>query len=312
MILVAPTSFKGTLSNGAVARAVADAVAGFGHEIVVRPLSDGGPGLIESLQSVQPGRGHRVAVRGPYNENVIARVFEQNARVVIESADACGIHLTTHRTPLTASTYGVGQLINEAAKFGKPIVIGLGGSATVDGGAGMREALHELDALDAELPAMTALCDVRTTLFDAARIFGPQKGASPADVEILESRLQQLAAGHDDVAGMEGSGAAGGLGFGLGLAGAELLRGSDWVMRELGIDDLLAQVDLVITGEGAFDAQSSMGKITGELIGRARCPVILIAGSVEGQLPPHVRAIAGGENLSLDDVARLASGALSA
>lgn len=304
MILVAPTSFKGTLSNSQVAGAVADAVRGRDH-VVVRPLSDGGPGLIEALQAVQAGRVSRVAVRGPYGEEVLARVFEQDARVVIESADACGIHLTAQRSPLIASTFGVGQLINHAVTLRKPIVVGLGGSATVDGGAGMRDALRA----HADI---TALCDVDTSLFDAPMIFGPQKGASLDDVAVLETRLRELA-GDDPAALLPGSGAAGGLGYGLhAFAGAKLVRGSDWVMQETGLDELLRSADVVITGEGAFDAQSAMGKITGEVIRRARGRVILIAGSVEGKVPDQVRAIAGGPNLTLDDVARLASEALSA
>jgi glycerate kinase len=304
MILVAPTSFKGTLSNSQVAGAVAAAVRGRDH-VVVRPLSDGGPGLIEALQAVQAGSVSRVAVRGPYGEEVLARVFEQDTRVVIESADACGIHLTSRRSPLDASTFGVGQLVNHAASFSKPIGVGLGGSATVDGGAGMRDALRaHADII--------ALCDVDTSLFDAPLIFGPQKGASLEDVAVLERRLRELA-GNDPAASAPGSGAAGGLGYGLhAFAGATLVRGSDWVIQETGLDELLRSADVVITGEGAFDAQSSMGKITGEVIRRARGRVILIAGSVEGKVPDQVRAIAGGPNLTLDDVARLASEALSA
>ena len=302
MILVAPTSFKGTLTNKAVAHAIAAAIGG---DVIQRPLSDGGPGLIEALHCVQSGRVHHVAVRGPYGEKVDARILEQDARVVVESADACGIHLTTQRNPLIASTYGVGELLNAAAHFGKPIVVGLGGSATVDGGAGMREVVR------GDLQPMTALCDVRTTLLDAPRVFGPQKGASPADVTVLEGRLKRLAVGYDDVAEMEGSGAAGGLGFGLAVCGARLVRGSEWVMREVGVDQLLERASHVITAEGAYDAQSAMGKITGELIARARSPVILIAGSIEGAVPPHVRPVAGGPHLTLDDVARLACEALS-
>lgn len=304
MILVAPTSFKGTLSNAAVAGAVADAIRGRDH-VVVRPLSDGGPGLIEALQAVQAGRVSRVAVRGPYGEEVLARVFDQDTRVVIESADACGIHLTGQRAPLVASTFGVGQLINHAASFNKPIVVGLGGSATVDGGAGMRDALRA----HADI---TALCDVDTSLFDAPMIFGPQKGASLGDVVLLETRLRDLA-GNDPAAFARGSGAAGGLGYGLhAFAGARLVRGSDWVIQETGLDELLRSADVVITGEGAFDAQSAMGKITGEVLSRTRHRAILIAGSITGELPPNVTGVVGGPNLTLDDVARLASEALSA
>jgi glycerate kinase len=303
MILVAPTSFKGTHDAAALAHAIA---AALGNDAVQRPLSDGGPGLISSLLAAQSGVLHHVEVTGPYGEVVRARILEQSNRVVVESADACGLHLSARREPMVASTHGVAELINAAARFGKPLFVGLGGSATVDGGAPLGTALQQ------GLPPITALCDVRTRLHDAARIFGPQKGASAEQVGLLASRLVELAAAHTDAAMLEGAGAAGGLGFGLHVfAGATLVRGSEWVMAETGIETLLAEAELVVTGEGAFDAQSSMGKITGEIIARSRAPVILIAGSVEGQVPGHVHAVAGGENLSLDDVARLASECVS-
>ena len=321
MILVAPTSFKGTHDAKAVAEAIAGAVAG---EVLVRPISDGGPGLISALLSAQRGELHSVTVSGPLGERACARILVQRERVVVESADACGMHLVPadRLDPLNTTTFGVGELLLHAAQYRKPIIIGLGGSATVDCGLGMARALgiatdESMSVAHLDLPPVTALADVRNQLVGengAARVFGPQKGASPEQVEQLEKRLND-AAGlirrrlHVDVAHVEGAGAAGGLGAGLmAFAGANLVRGSEWVMRELGIDELIRQCTLVITGEGAYDAQSSMGKITGALIERAvaaRVPVLLIAGSIQGPLPPGVRVVTGRKNLSLDDIQSL-------
>lgn len=298
MILVAPTSFKETFSASAVAGAIAGAVAGFSDDVVVRPVSDGGPGLLDSLLSTQSGSIHRFVVSGPLGSAVTARLLEQNDRVIIESADACGIHLVAERDPMRATTHGVGELLMHAARFAKPIVIGLGGSATVDGGAGMREVIGASWASEKSRIPITALADVRNPLLGpngAARVFGPQKGATPEQIEILEARLAESV--DAKYASAEGAGAAGGLGAGLLMMGARLVRGSEWVLRELDIDAMLAQATVLITGEGRYDAQSSMGKITGELIARAESagvPVVLIAGAD------------GEPTLSLDDVARLA------
>ncbi|HUQ19842.1 MAG TPA: glycerate kinase, partial [Gemmatimonadaceae bacterium] len=265
--------------------------------VLVRPVSDGGPGLLDALLSIQSGVLHHFTVCGPLGDPVEARVLEQNNRVIIESADACGIHLVSERDPMNATTRGVGELLIHAAQFGKPIVIGLGGSATVDGGAGMREALGNWGSRKSEIP-ITALADVRNPLLGkngAARVFGPQKGATPQQIDELEVRLAKSI--DPTYHNIEGAGAAGGLGAGLLMIGAQLVRGSDWVLRELGIDDLLVQTRVLITGEGRHDAQSSMGKITGELILRAESagvPVVLVAG------------VEGGPTLTLDDVARLA------
>lgn len=312
MILVAPTSFKGTLGAADVSRAVAAAAGSTNLDILELPVSDGGPGLIDALRHVQGGTLDIVRVTGPHRDSVDARILVQNGRAVIESADACGIHLTSRRDPINATTYGVGELLRAGAERARHIIIGLGGSATVDGGVGMVKALA--DGLDVRV---TALADVRNPLVGpngAARVFGPQKGASPEQVRQLDDRLTRLAADivrvlGVDVASMEGGGAAGGLGAGLrAFANADVVRGSEWVLNELDFDRHLARATVLITGEGAFDAQSSMGKITGTLIERAAdrgVPVLLVAGSVSGALPAHVHAATGAGILDLPAIQAL-------
>ena len=320
MILVAPTSFKGTHSAAQVTAAMVRAAARCSSDVIARPVSDGGPGLLDALMAAQPGRIEFVNVRGPQNETVTARILVQQNRAVIESADAGGLQLVPSalRDPTRTSTYGVGELILAAAEIVNDVVIGLGGTATIDGGLGMKAALADRVVL----PRITALYDVRNPLCGAngaARIFGPQKGATPAQVQQLDRQLREMAedierATEVDVANLEGAGAAGGLGAGLvGFAGATLVSGSTWVLRETGVDSLLERAALLITGEGAYDAQSAMGKITGDLIARAEqrgVPVLLIAGSVSGEFPQNVYAVAGGADLSENDIERLLADAL--
>jgi glycerate 2-kinase len=339
MILVAPTSFKGTLSARAAAEAMAaGARAGVAHHVVTAPLSDGGPGLIDALE-FKSDRIETVRVSGPLGARVNARVLWRGKRAVIESADACGLHLVPEqqRDPWRSSTRGVGELIAHAAQSADEIAVGLGGSATVDGGIGMAVALgwQALDAKDvaitpvaadlhrlARLAAgehrfageITALADVVTPLVGphgAARVFGPQKGVPPAQIDRLDSALKQLA---DVIArdlgkqihAMPAGGAAGGLGAAMAaFLNARIRSGSEWVLEQVDFDGMLARTSLLVTGEGSYDAQSSLGKITGVLIQRAAArgvPVLLIAGRVEGSLPEHVHAPThpGGQLTAID------------
>ena len=327
MILVAPTAFKGTLSARAAAEAMAaGARAGVAHHVVTAPLSDGGPGLIDALE-FKADRIETVPVRGPLSARVNARVLWRGKQAVIESADACGLHLVPEqqRDPWRSSTRGVGELIAHAAENADDIVVGLGGSATVDGGIGMAVALgwQALDAngvaitpVAAELHRLariesgsrafdrniTALADVVTPLVGphgAARVFGPQKGVPSTQIDRLDRALTQLA---DVIArdlgkhihALPAGGAAGGLGAALAaFLNARMRSGSEWVLEQVGFDDMLARASLLVTGEGSYDAQSSLGKITGVVIQRAAArgvPVLLIAGRVEGKLPEHVYA----------------------
>jgi glycerate 2-kinase len=294
MIVVAPTSYKGTHSAADAARAMAHAARQVTDlEVRELPVSDGGPGLIDSLYHAFGGVLHPADVTGPHGQMVRGRILVQNDSAIIESADACGLHLVppSQRNPLTATTFGVGELIMAAAQYAPNVIAGLGGSATIDGGAGAALAL-----LMQRRPEITALADVNNPLLGsngAARVFGPQKGASPADVEILEARLQEFADRIRremgiDVATIPGGGAAGGLGAGLhAFAGARLVSGSIWVIERLGIAALLDRASALVTGEGRYDEQSAMGKITGTLVRMAEqrnVPVLIVAGDGSGEL----------------------------
>jgi glycerate kinase len=307
MIVIAPTSFKGTLSASAAARAMANGAREVSSlPIHIQPLSDGGPGLIDAL-NVSGGVVHRVRVSGPLNDDVDARILVRSRTAIIESADACGLHLVPNerRNPILLTTRGVGELIAAASKLEVDhIVVGLGGSATVDGGVGMAEALGEKPIAQ----SIAALADVSTMLADAARVFGPQKGATPAQVELLEKRLADLVR-QKGVADFPGAGAAGGLGYGLrAFLNAEVLRGSEWVIAQTGLANAVANARVVITGEGEFDDQSFMGKITGTLIqlAESQCvPILVVAGRSTRRGGYEYVAHADGEILLETDLQRL-------
>jgi glycerate kinase len=307
MIVIAPTSFKGTLSAAAAARAMAAGAREVTSlPIHIQPLSDGGPGLIDALVLTEDVV-HQVRVRGPLNADVDARILVRFGTAVVESADACGLHLVpeARRDPTVLTTWGVGELIAAASELAVDrIVVGLGGSATVDGGLGMRDALRGKPIAQ----SITALADVSTTLVDAARVFGPQKGASRAQVGLLEERLANLLK-QTGVADFPGAGAAGGLGYGLrAFLNAEVLRGSEWVIAQTGIAAAIANASAVITGEGEFDDQSFMGKITGALIELAeskRVPILVVAGR-SARVPGYEHVAHGdGAMLGESDLQRL-------
>jgi glycerate kinase len=195
--------------------------------------------------------------------------------------------------PVAASTVGTGELIGTAIDSGaRRVLVGLGGSATTDGGLGALRALYPLHRLAGV--EVVALCDVRTRFLDAAEVFAPQKGASPAQVELLRRRLDRLADVYRadygvDVRGLDGSGAAGGLGGGLAVAGASLVPGFDAVADELDLHDLLNGADLVITAEGFLDRQSFEGKVIGGVVAVAAplgVPCVAIVGEVVDDLDP--------------------------
>ncbi len=343
MILVAPTAFKGTIAAPVAAQAMA-AGARDRDVVVVLPLSDGGHGLLDALAAARGGHVEPVPVTGPLGEVVEARVLVLEEMSVVESADANGLHLVPpdRRDPMVTTTYGVGELVRTASvEAADRVVVGIGGSATVDGGAGMAQALgwrlldqegraiprggrgllrlHRVEPADApvSLPPVTVLRDVHNPLLGpqgAASVYGPQKGASPEDVERLEEGLARLADCWQrdlgrDVRDRPGAGAAGGLGAGLAaFLEAELVDGAAWVLDAVGFDQALARADLVVTGEGAFDAQSGMGKITGAVLDRARAagvPALLVAGTVEGPAPDGIRVVTGSGTLDPPDLTRL-------
>lgn len=302
-IVVAEDSFKGCLSSAEVADAVAEGVlqACPGAAVVRVPVADGGEGTVEAL--VMAGKsgfgGARSAklvqatVSDPLGRPVIATYGISGNAAVIEVAAACGLALLRNeeRNPLLTTTRGVGELIMDAIGRGcTRFLIGLGGSATNDGGRGMVEVPGLLDAVRGM--EFTVACDVDTPFVGpvgASRTFGPQKGASPEDVEILEKRLQDYAMKiHDDtgidVRDMPGAGAAGGLGGAFrAYFGAELRRGVDMVLDAVGFDDILDGADLVFTGEGRSDFQTPRGKTPSGVLERAKkhnIPAVLLSGGI--------------------------------
>jgi glycerate kinase len=294
-IVFAIDSFKGSLGSLEAGRAAAEGAkrAVPGAECTVRPLADGGEGTVEALAAGMGGSLRTVRVTGPDGRPATATYGVAGETAVMEMAQAAGITLVpaSERNPLAATTYGVGEMIADAIERGcRRFVVGIGGSATNDGGAGMLQALgfRLLDASGADIPrggaALASLarvergpktailgecrfrvaCDVTNPLCGpngASAVFGPQKGATPDDVATLDAALARFA----DVAGGDpdfpGSGAAGGLGFAFReFLGAELKSGVEIVLEETGLEDLIKDADVVVTGEGRLDAQTAMGK----------------------------------------------------
>lgn len=371
-VLVCPTAFKGSFGAAVAADSLARGIrrAAPSAEVREMPLSDGGPGLLDALLAVEPeARVEEVGVSGPLGEPVTARILwtAPGARdapaaseagcagsrdvAVLESADACGLGLVTEgrEDALAAHTLGVGELVREALQRGaREVVVGLGGSATTDGGTGMARAFGYgfLDAEGGPLPPgggplvrlarilpgrapaapITALADVDTPMDGArgaARTFGPQKGATGEELERLVEGLERLSErlgrdlGPPDVGGRTGSGAAGGLGAGMAaFLGADLVRGSDWVLGRTGFREALGRADLLVTGEGAWDPTSDEGKVTGEVLRAAReagVEALLLCGRVEGVVPEGVAAADGGGRRldpgGLEELAARAAGA---
>ena len=296
LVLGAPDAFKGTAGAGAVAEAVAAGAAAAGWRCDRCPLSDGGEGFAEVLAATgrgdggEPGHWERTTVTGPLGEPVRARWYLRGDEAVIESAAASGLPLAggpEGNDPLAATTRGTGELIAAARRAGvRRILVGVGGSATTDGGLGALEALEEAGGLgDTEV---VVACDVDVAFADAAPLFAPQKGASAAQVEILRARLESLADRYRrrrgvDVRALPGAGAAGGLAGGLAVLGARLVPGFEVVAGAVGLAGRLAAADLVVTGEGRLDATSWSGKVVGGVSARARAarrPVLVVAGAV--------------------------------
>jgi glycerate kinase len=322
-VLICPDSFTGTLSAAEAAGAMAEgwAQAAPQDELVVRPLSDGGPGFLDAVAAGLGGVRHGLGVTGPLGERVEAQyLVTPDATAWIESARAAGLHLVAgdRRDPTRTTSRGVGELM-AAALAGRPqrLVLGVGGTGTSDGGAGLLAALgatsrpegvleggggglRELAALDlAQALPRVAGCelqvatDVDVPLLGprgAARGFGPQKGASPEQVEDLEAALTVWAArlgrrpDGRRVAEVPGAGAGGGIGAALIRLGAHRVAGIGTVLAAAGVERLLSGCDVVVTGEGAFDWQSLRGKavagVAAEALARA-VPVVVLAGRVD-------------------------------
>lgn len=297
-IVIACDSYKGCLSSSEVARAAAEGVAEVypDCEIVRLAVADGGEGTVDALVETLGGHLECAEVSDPLGRPVKAAYGIAGDLAIIESAAACGLTLLTkeERNPLITTTKGLGELILAAIDNGcRRFLIGLGGSATNDGGMGMISTDGFLER--ARGLSFTVACDVDTPyigVHGASRVFGPQKGASAQDVEVLEERLRGYALKimEDtgiDVSNMAGAGAAGGLGGAFrAYLGAELKRGVDLVLDQIDFDSAIEGADLVITGEGCSDYQTLKGKTASgvlERAERARVPVALVSGAVKDE-----------------------------
>lgn len=313
LVLAAPDKFRGTATARDVARAIATGARLAGWACRELPLADGGEGVLAALG----GPNRRSRVTGPLGEPVEADWQLEGATAVVEMALASGLLLAGGREandPERASTVGTGELIAEAARAGATtIVVGVGGSATTDGGRGALEALEGLLPFRDHGLTVRVACDVSTTFLDAARVFGPQKGADGDQVALLTARLEQLAADYErrfgvDVRRIPGSGAAGGLAGGLAAAGAEVENGFELVAGLLDLDDALAEADLVVTGEGMLDETSFSGKVVGALVERCRGerPVFAVVGTAAGDFRDRLDYVALVERFG-ETVARTAT-----
>jgi glycerate kinase len=276
-ILVAPDSFKGTLSAPEVTDAIAAGLEAAGYPVDACPVADGGEGTLDVLMSVLGGEILSVSVSDPLGRPVPAALglVEDRGGVVgiVETASASGLSLLkrSELDPFAATTYGTGELIVAAVEAGARVVyLGVGGSATTDGGAGALRAIRDGGGLDGA--ALMVLCDVRTPFEQAAAVYGPQKGASPAEVRRLTARLHRLARGMArDPRGLPMTGAAGGLSGGLWAElGAELVNGASFILDQLDFDRRMRVARAVVTGEGRIDRQSLAGKAVSEVATRAR------------------------------------------
>jgi len=321
VVVCCPDKFRGTLSAPQAAAALAEGFGAAGFSTVELPLADGGEGTLDALLAVRGGEVREASVNGPDGRSVTARYGLLCDGVgVVEMAEASGLDLVPGTNdPLTATTYGTGELIAAVVDAGAgEVIVGLGGSATVDGGRGA------LDALGWRLPPVPVVvaCDVQTAFLDAPRLFGPQKGADPGAVAELERRLEAFAVELLDRTGVDvrvlrGGGAAGGLAGGLAALGAELRPGFDVVSDAVGLATQLEGACLVVTGEGRLDATSFAGKVVGGVLSAtaaAETPAAVVAGEVAYGawefLPPGVEVVELASLVSSPEQAREQAAAL--
>lgn len=331
-ILIAPDKFAGTMTAAEAANAIAEGWqrARTGDAAARLPLADGGPGFIDVLEAAIPTATRRtVDACDPLGRPVTADYLREGDTAYIESASTCGLHLltTAERDPRTTTTYGLGQVVAAAIESGaRRIVVGLGGSATNDAGAGMLTALGSTcrDLAGDALPyggAALATCtsidgrphtrgvkfiaatDVDSPLLGAhgaTHMFGPQKGALDADLPFLEAALANFAEiverdlGPAGAAQWPGAGAAGGLGLALFALGGRRASGAELTCEAVGLDAAVAESDLVITGEGSFDAQSLRGKLAAEVAAAAAAhgkPCLVMAGRSELEEHPDLAGV---------------------
>ena len=314
-VLIAPDSYKGTLTSVEVAQALAEGwrQARPDDDVLLAPLADGGEGTLVAIEAAGGWWRRETAVRDPLGRPVLARwlVRKDGGAAVIEMATASGLSrlAAKERDAVRATSAGTGDLLRAALDAGiRDVVLGIGGSATTDGGAGLLAALGasvgedlarvDLAGLDPRLAELRlrVACDVTNPLLGpdgAAAVYGPQKGAGPAMVELLDARLARWADALEAATGRSerltpGAGAAGGVGFGLlclagRFASLELRPGINLVMEAAGFDEALATAALVLTGEGRIDAQTAFGKTAlgvARRAGAAGVPCIAVGGGV--------------------------------
>jgi glycerate 2-kinase len=298
-LVAAPDKFRGTATAAEVAEAIGRAASASGWDCDAVPVADGGEGTLEVLGG--PNRTTRVT--GPLGAPVDAAWRLEGRLAVIEMARASGLSLAggaPGNHPLDATTFGTGELIVAALEAGaRRIVVGVGGSATTDGGLGALRAIGSKARLHAA--SVIVACDVEITFVAAATEFAGQKGATAAQVRLLERRLESLADTYAsdygvDVRDLPGSGAAGGLAGGLAALGAQLVPGFDVVAEHVGLEDRLEHADRVVTGEGFLDAQSFRGKAVGGVLDVARAAgvgALVVAGEVDSgvDVPPGVTVV---------------------
>ena len=272
-VLVAPDSFKGTFSATEVAAAIGRGLKDAGRPADLCPVADGGEGTLDALAAGLGAARRHAAVTDPQGRSIEAEFGLAGDVALVDTAAASGLSLVTEaeRDAYAASTAGTGELIAAALSEGaRTVYLGVGGSATTDGGSGAIKAIERAGGVgDARL---VVLCDVRTPFEDAAKVFGPQKGADPDAVKRLTARLHAMARRLDrDPRGVPMTGAAGGLSGGLWAAfGAELVPGAAFVLDEVGFDARMRSARAVVTGEGKLDTQSLVGKVVSEVATRAR------------------------------------------
>ena len=295
-ILIAPDSFKECLSSPEVAAVLAAAVRERrpDAEVVECPLADGGEGTLDVLARALGAEIRETIVADPLGRPVPARYGVAGETAVLEVSQACGIQLLTQeeRNPMVAHTQGVGELLLEGYGKGcRHFIVGLGGTVTCDGGAGMLSVPGVKAALRDS--TVDLLCDVDTPFLGpqgAVRVFAPQKGAQMKDLDMLEERMTEVA-DHirqetgTDVSYLKGAGAAGGLaGALIAYSNARYLPGAQFVMELTGFDAALRGVCLIITGEGKSDAQTLLGKVPCAVLRQARgIPVALLSGKIENR-----------------------------
>lgn len=324
-IVVAPDSYKGNMRSSRVCEIIRDAILLECPDAMVIPIpiADGGEGTVDAVVSATGGSIHSLNVCGPLGDPVEAHYgLLPDGSAIMEMASASGIELVSRArlNPMVSTTYGTGEVIRHLLESGhRSIVMGIGGSATVDGGTGMAQALgfrmldeegteiaerggqilsriHSIDTsavcLELAGASIRVACDVTNPLTGsngAAHVFGPQKGATSEMVEVLDAGLENLAS----VAGLDGApgdGAAGGLGYGLrAFCNAEIVPGAKLIAGTVGLPLALEGADLLITGEGRTDGQTASGKLCSVLADMARehgVKTLLLSGALHGELDP--------------------------